>query len=204
MPVTLGAKPLADFTQPIELMQDCHRRVEAFLDSMIIVATQCADGVLTPMHREALQTAVNYFRQGAPRHTEDEEQSLFPRLAQSDDPRAKMVLAAVESLEADHQHAGFIHADIDEACAKWLSQPLSPKAVSHLRTQLIDLRWLYAEHIKIEEDTVFPLAAKVLTTEQLAEVGAEMSKRRSLNPGRTGSRCATRRMAAASKTELES
>ncbi len=30
MPVNIGDKHQADFSQPIELMMDCHRRIESF------------------------------------------------------------------------------------------------------------------------------------------------------------------------------
>lgn len=40
MPITIGAKPAGDFSNPIELLSDCHRRIERFLGVLATVARQ--------------------------------------------------------------------------------------------------------------------------------------------------------------------
>ena len=94
MLVTIGQKPLADFTQPLEMMKDCHRRIEYFLDLLSKVEQQCGAGELHEEGRRALKSAVKYFAEFAPRHTADEEASLFPRLRESYSAEARAVLRA--------------------------------------------------------------------------------------------------------------
>ena len=87
MPIVIGAKPESGFRDPIGLLTDCHRRVEMFLSVLVKVGVQTQDGSLTSQQRTALETALRYFRDSAPKHTADEEESLFPRLRRSEERR---------------------------------------------------------------------------------------------------------------------
>ena len=78
MPVVIGAAQNG-FTNPIGLLSDCHRRIDRFLKTLEAVADH--GGVLDAPCRKALQTALEYFRSAAPRHTADEEEDLFPCFA---------------------------------------------------------------------------------------------------------------------------
>jgi len=194
MPVPLGSKGQADFTQPIELMMDCHRRIEHFLAVLQKLAERYAKQPLDDEGREALETALNYFRSAAPRHTADEEQSLFPRMRQVESPQVKQAMAEIDRLESDHRKAEAAHARLDELGRQWLDDgTLSGEPLAEFRGLLDELATAYGEHIPIEDQSVFVLAKRVLDDEQLQAVGEEMRQRRIEDPGRPGSRCAQRR-----------
>lgn len=194
MPVQLGAAPLAGFDQPVGLLMDCHRRIERFLQILLRVTNETRGESLEGEYREALETALTYFRSAAPRHTEDEENSLFPRMRQSDDPEVKAALAKLDALEADHRVADEHHARVDEIGRRWLAENrLDAEATAEMTRLLTELVESYQRHIRIEDEEVFPLAAKFLSDEALRLVGEEMRQRRRENPGRPGSRCAQRR-----------
>jgi hemerythrin-like domain-containing protein len=181
MPVTLGARPEHGFDQPLGLLSDCHRRIESFLGMMIRVLEQSngGRGPLTREARAAMEAALRYFDVAAPRHTQDEEQSLFPRLRASDDPDAHAVLQRIESLEVDHRHAEAMHEEVNRLCRKWLDAgSLEAEELRRLGELLGGLRATYARHIALEDTELFPLAARVLDRRQLAEVGREMARRR--------------------------
>jgi hemerythrin-like domain-containing protein len=183
MPVILGAKPEHGFDQPLGLLSDCHRRIERFL-GMMIRAVERSDGgrrPLAPDERDALEAALRYFKVAAPRHTQDEEQSLFPRLRESPDPGARAALALVESLEQDHRRADAMHEQADHLCRRWLDDgAITAADADELHRVLRDLRDTYARHIATEDGELFPLAARLLDANQLAQVGAEMARRRGL------------------------
>ena len=80
MNLQIGEPPSPSFQQPLALLSDCHRRVERFLGLLARVAAEGRGGLLDRRQREALEAALRYFREAAPRHTADEEESLFPRL----------------------------------------------------------------------------------------------------------------------------
>src|SRR5215475_9226243 len=98
MPIAIGAKPEGSFATPIALLTDCHRRIEQFLSVLARVSAH-AQEPLTGEQRTALEAALRYFREAAPRHTADEEETLFPRLRSLDRPEVKAVMAKVDSLE---------------------------------------------------------------------------------------------------------
>ena len=78
MLIQIGAES-SSFMDPIGLMSDCHRRIEMFLNTLS-EAADCTGRSLKEEEGRALDAALRYFREAAPKHNADEEQSLFPRL----------------------------------------------------------------------------------------------------------------------------
>lgn len=195
MALQLGQTLQPDFDRPLDLMMDCHRRIEHFLGLLFKVVGATCGTALDGKHRQALQTSLDYFAEAAPRHTEDEEQSLFPRMRQSDDPRVRNALNAIESLETDHFQAKEAHARVDALGRCWLQDNrLSAEQLDALRQLLTGLQQTYASHIEVEDKQIFPLAGQVLNDAHLEAVGREMQHRRIINPGRPGSQCRERRV----------
>ena len=181
MPIVIGAKPESDFADPIGLLTDCHRRIERFLSVLAQVGAQAPGGSLTSQQRTALETALRYFRESAPKHTADEEQTLFPRLRSVDRPEVKAVLASVDSLESDHRQAEKSHAEVDRLGQAWLAAgSLTPNEGTRFTVLVAGLADLYREHIGVEEREVFPVAAAVLGKPQRQAMGGEMAARRDL------------------------
>lgn len=184
MPLKIGTKPEHGFDQPLGLLSDCHRRIENFLAIMIRVLERSQGGhkALICEEREALEAALKYFDVAAPRHTQDEEESLFPRLRASNHPSAPAALARMQSLEADHRHADAMHAETRQLSRRWLDiGPLPTPEMHRLGELLHTLQQMYTQHIALEDNELFPLAANALTADQLKEVGQEMARRRGLS-----------------------
>ena len=179
MLITIGSKPEADFSDPIGLLSDCHRRIERFLGVLVTVAAQAEGAALETEQRDALETSLRYFRLAAPTHTADEEESLFPRLRDSRDPRVQPAFSSFEKLRADHRVAEERHRQVEELANRWLSDGvLSVEDTSRLLRMLAGLIEFYAAHIAVEEQEVFPLAAAVLADSTLQLIGSEMAGRR--------------------------
>ena len=119
MPVQIGAQA-HNFSDPTGLLSDCHRRIEMFLGALERVAT-VVDRPLTEETRAALESALRYFREAAPKHTADEEESLFPRLRQIHLPDVETAIEALEPLEHDHLLAGSLHAEVEELGQRYLA-----------------------------------------------------------------------------------
>lgn len=178
MPVEIGARA-ESFSNPLGLLTDCHRRIEMFLRALIAVAGQSGDGSLNAGQRDALEKSLTYFRDAAPKHTADEEQSLFPRMRRLDDPDVRAVLGQVERLESEHRVADELHAQVDRLGRQWLAAgSLSPAELAEVRTALSQLKKIYDRHIAIEDEQVFPLAKKALAPDEQKAVGEEMAARR--------------------------
>jgi hemerythrin-like domain-containing protein len=179
MLVKIGQTPDHGFDTPLELLSDCHRRIERFLAVLVTIANRRGGGALPDEDRQALAAALRYFATAAPRHTADEEHSLFPRLRASDDARTQAALEVVERLEVDHRAADRHHAAIDALCRHWLETgSLAAPEVASLLDHLTALEHIYRDHIRIEDEDLFPAAGRVLSNEDLEAVGREMAERR--------------------------
>jgi hemerythrin-like domain-containing protein len=176
MPVQIGAKAHS-FSDPTGLLSDCHRRIEMFFGSLETVAT-VIDRPLRDT-RAALESALRYFRESAPKHTADEEESLFPRLRQMLHPDVGSALTRLELLEEEHRQADPLHAEVDELGRQYLANgTLRPTEAERFRKAVACLASIYKQHIKIEDEVIFPVAARLLSAAEKMAIADEMATRR--------------------------
>jgi len=179
MAVQIGSKPDSGPDDPIGWLGDCHRRIEQFLQILMTVAEQAGSGALTGDQRTAFENALRYFREAAPKHTADEEESLFPRLRKIKSQRLEQALDLVERLEQDHRTAEVMHAEVDQLGRQWLAgDQWGNDESARLAVLLKDLSQIYARHIDIEDNQVFPAAKSVLSDSERIAAGREMAARR--------------------------
>jgi len=179
MPIVIGGKPESDFTDPIGMLGDCHQRIVRFLHILVALAAGQKGGPLSDEQRTLLSTSLRYFREAAPKHTADEEESLFPRLRRLNNPDIEMVLERIDSLEQDHECANRSHAEVDRLGQLWLNNGQLSAADAARFEQLVgQLDVLYRHHIGKEDTEVFPFAARVLASVDLEAIGNEMAARR--------------------------
>ena len=69
MPIVIGAKRESDFTDPIGMLGDCHRRIERFLNSLLTDRHRREVGgpLTNSSSQAALATSLRYFREAAPK-----------------------------------------------------------------------------------------------------------------------------------------
>jgi iron-sulfur cluster repair protein YtfE (RIC family) len=145
------------------------------------VAEHGRGGALNEEQRGALETALRYFREAAPKHTADKEESLFPRLRRIESAEVRALMARIESLEEEHVCADRSHAEVDDLGRWWLRDgTLPPEQALRLLSLLVQLRDLYRHHIAAEDNEVFPAAAAVLSASDRQAIGGEMAFRRNV------------------------
>ena len=180
MPVQIGTKT-SSFSDPTGLLSDCHRRIEMFLGALRAVG-EVEGRPLSDDERRALDAALRYFREAAPKHIADEEESLFPRLRSVPDPEVKSVLATVAQLEQEHRWAAPLHAEVERIGQQWLLDGRLPGDQARaFQSAVGKLESMYRTHIEFEDKVLFPLAARALSPGQKADVAQEIAKRRNLN-----------------------
>ena len=131
--------------------------------------------------RRALETALRYFHDAAPKHTADEEESLFPRLRELQSPEVQNAFSKLEELEGEHRWAEPLHAEVESLGMEYLSRgQLSPGQVEAFRRAVTQLSEMYKRHIAVEDESLFPVAAKVLPASEKQAIAAEMAKRRAV------------------------
>lgn len=181
MPIQIGGKKDHDFNDPLGVLCDCHERIEHFLEVLLVVTELNMGRPLSPSHQHALRTGLDYFLHAAPNHTLDEEESLFPRLDASDNPRAVACREKLPGLIADHRHAAAQHQEAHRLIQTWLNAAaLDPAAAERLLALLTDLREMYRRHIREESGCVFRIAGQCLRPPDLDQIGTEMARRRGI------------------------
>ena len=176
MGIQIGAKPDSGFDDPIGMLTDCHRRIEHFLNILCLVAERAAGRALTEEESSAVQAALQYFRVGGERHNADEEESVFPRLRAS---ATLEDLDKIESLESDHKDAATLHDTVEQLYRSWIAaNPLGDTDRAALQSATQQLRRLYTEHIRLEEQVVFPRASQLLSPAAITAIGQEFRARR--------------------------
>ena len=177
MSVQIGQKQESDFSDPLGLLSDCHRRIEHFLAVLVRVSETAKGRVLEPVEKTALENALAYFRNSAPKHTADEEDSLFPRLRAAAEAIAS--LGCVAGLEQDHQLVTRDHHIVDSLGRVWMERGELTTAEHREMTQALKrLSDTYSRHIAVEDQELFPLAARILQSDDISEMGLEMARRR--------------------------
>ncbi len=176
MTVQIGAKLDSGFEDPIGMLTDCHRRIEHFIDVLCLVVEPAQHRALSDEEARAVEAALEYFRVGGARHNADEEESLFPRLGGRTGEDSLVELAG---LKRDHEIAGSLHAEVESLYRKWISdRMLDTVDWQALSVATRKLKALYAVHIQVEEQVVFPLASKTLDEATLELIGQEFKGRR--------------------------
>lgn len=172
------ASPDAGFEAPFELLTACHERVHRMLRLLERLQQHLADRGWDAQAADAARDVMRYFDLAAPLHHEDEELHVFPPLLAQGDAA---VCAVVRRLQADHQAMERAWPPA-RALLLDVAQAASPEAwtgwdVAALQT-LADFRSLYDEHIRLEEERVYPAAQGVLEVTSLQAMSADMQKRR--------------------------
>lgn len=162
---------MSGYTDPFAWFAACHDRIRRFVGGLERLAA--LDDLTDPRVPPAAEQAARYFREGLPRHGEDEDLSLAPRL------RARGLSPAVDAeltrMTADHaemdQGLPALLADLDALAAG--------RAVDHagLRARVAWLRDLLLDHLAREEAVIFP-AGEALGEAERREMVQEMDARR--------------------------
>lgn len=150
--------PAPGFDDPLGMLRACHERILRHGRWLQGVVHGDDAAVLTAVHR--------YFATAGQEHHEDEEQDLFPLLT----GRGGTVL--VEELLAQHR----ILDRFWETLAPGFGEPrLLQGPLVETATRFVALN---ESHVELENRELLPLAAKLLTPEELAVLGQHMAERR--------------------------
>ncbi|RMH38452.1 MAG: hypothetical protein D6689_19605 [Deltaproteobacteria bacterium] len=162
-----------DRSDPFAMLERSHERLQQQLDTLLGAAAVLNDDPADAGARRAVVAVSEFLTRAAVRHEQDEEQSLFPRLA---DAGADLA-ALLDRLAVEHRAHETLHnqlADIAASC----DRPLSAATVAELSDIAMTLAQVYAKHIETEETLLFPAARAHLDAAARAAIAAEMQARR--------------------------
>ncbi len=158
----------------IELLVGCHQRIKHFTS----VATKLAHAQNATQDeiRSAAEAAFRYYSVSLPLHEADEEDSLRPRLDRLSDERLHHALAAMHDQ----------HMAIDDLLERLL--PVlrmvgnNPATLGEAGAEMCSitkaLNEMFAAHLQMEEEVIFPAIEQSLTEDDRAQLLSEMRNRR--------------------------
>ena len=169
----LTTTPGPDFDHPLEMLAACHDRIEERLDVLQRLLPHLAAHGCDDQARQAAANVMRYFDTAGEFHHEDEEANLFPALA-ARMPNDERVLELMTRLRWEHEMMRALWKSLRaelQPIAEGMSANLGPELAEKFSAR-------YRQHIALEEAELLPVAQRVLTTEELAALGAEMAQRR--------------------------
>jgi hemerythrin-like domain-containing protein len=174
-------KFVPDFTKPLDLLIHWHSRMTTKLETLIRAGEKLknakADEV--PFIIFDIKIARNYLLTANAKHKQDEELSLFPRLRERRNEFGAAITDALDDLEAEHRLAEKIErALIDAADVLTGEDPFETEDVEIFHDAAKRVLDFYRPHLKLENESIYPAARRILSDNDLLEIGKEMRVRR--------------------------
>lgn len=169
--------PGAGFDEPVEMWLACHQRVLRFAALLSRLAEHVSQQGADEDAQVTATSIRRYFNEAAPRHHEDEEVDLFPRLRDRlGADGEKTVLDVLDQVEADHLEMAGLWARLDAILAE-----IARGKPAVIEQTLIDrFATMYRHHIDAEERIILPALKKSLAKNEWQAVGRAMAERRGL------------------------
>ena len=168
-----------DFNQPIAVLKHCHDRIRKQLLTMQNLLAHLPKHGADADAQKAAQAVLKYFNNAAHLHHEDEEQNLVPMLqATARDADAVLLNELVPAILAGHEQMDrdwhIIKSQLEQI-ANGQSSALSARDVQGFCDT-------YAAHMAVEEANIAPMAKRLFSPEQMAQLGSAMQVRRGITP----------------------
>ncbi|MBA3624899.1 MAG: hemerythrin domain-containing protein [Methylibium sp.] len=170
--------PAVGFEVPLEMLSACHSRIEHQCSTLRRLSAHLATRGADTEARSAAASVMRYFDTAARDHHADEEEDLFPALIESMAGSDAVCLRDLtQALTAEHR----------ELEARWqrvrvvLERVVAGETASFESDDVEALVALYERHIECEEQELLPMAARLLSDEDIARVGRAMRARRGID-----------------------
>ncbi len=169
--------PAADLEAPLEMLSACHGRVERQCATLRRLVPHLAAQGADEQARTAAANVMRYFDTSAKHHHADEEEDLFPALIESMAASDAVCLRGlIDSLKADHRALEAAWRRLRLVLERIAAGEPAPLAADDVEA----LVGLYERHIAREESELLPMAARLLSENELARIGRAMRERRGI------------------------
>lgn len=165
------------FDQPIAMLKHCHDRIRKQLRTLHRLADHLPLSGADIDAKQAATAVMRYFNNGAVNHHEDEERDLLPMLtatARGED--AGLLQALMPGILQEHQQMDAIWNGLNKQLkeiANGTSAALSVEDVNRFSE-------MYLAHMEKEETHIAPMAKRLFSDAQMAQLGDAMRCRRNL------------------------
>lgn len=168
----------ADFSRPMLVLRACHDRIRSECEVLRRLVEHVERHGCDDEARRIVLNVIRYFDSAARVHHEDEEHDLLPRMMSASTlSRGSSLTRMIADIATEHR-------DMDRS---WIElRAMLQEVMANQETldalQVDRFVKLYRTHIALEESNVFPLAEMLLSYQDLADIGANMARRRADMP----------------------
>ncbi len=167
----------AGFDSPLDLLLACHRRIIGFCDTLERLQEHLQVAGADAQAQAAAGRILNYFDRAAPLHHQDEEEDLLPRMQRRLDAAGERGL-----VEGWRRHIAAEHVYQAEA---WNALRPQLQAINEGHACPLDQAGTFItlerEHVRFEEEKLFSVARRILSADDLSEMGRAMANRRGVH-----------------------
>jgi hemerythrin-like domain-containing protein len=164
---------------PLQHILNCHEQIERRLTTLQQAAMTVgfSEGGMLQDAAAALSYELEVLHAIDLLHTEDEEQSLFPRLRARLKDDTSILEPLMLSLELQHQNEQAAFGKLKAVAATLTAKGQQPEQGSSCEDLVLELANICRPHISLENDSLLPLARKTLTANDQKEILREMRER---------------------------
>jgi len=155
---------VADFDHPLQMLAACHDRIRMQCETLRKLAAHLPAHGCDAQAQQAASNVMRYFDSAGRHHREDEEEDLFPlMIAAAQEQNAERLTLLVDQLHREHH-------ELEQA---WLKLRENLELIAHGEHAPLDelevgrFCGMYQVHVVAEEANLFPIAEKILTSEQV-------------------------------------
>jgi pyridoxamine 5'-phosphate oxidase len=159
---------------PLEILHACHGKIKRQLDTLQKLVAHLPVHGADQQAQQAAQAILRYFDTAGQFHHQDEEENLFPTLLALDVKDKEEIDMLVDRLLAQHVVMFAAWSEVRAVLVKiaeGINAPLHEALIERLSGS-------YTRHIALEEAELLPLSARLLSPQQIMELGKNMAHRR--------------------------
>lgn len=162
------------FDHPLEMLLACHGKILRQCDTLRKLSAHLKTHGCDEQVRQAAYGILRYFDTAGQFHHRDEEENLFPALRVNAGEDKELLDALLQRLL--REHAAMLAAwDELRPILLQLAEGMNARLEDRLAERFIDS---YTGHIAVENAELLPLAERLLTPDQLRQIGTCMAARR--------------------------
>jgi hemerythrin-like domain-containing protein len=155
---------------PVERLDRSHRRLEERLEELVACAAEIVEGKELRASWDAVADVLAYLERAGVRHEEDEEETVFPRLA-----GVVALRPLLKALRTEHRSQRKLVNDLAKVVGAQKESPAGAK-LSKLAAKI---QASYQAHVEREDAELLPAITRYIDAAGEAEMAAEMAERRS-------------------------
>ena len=168
------------FDRPIAVLKHCHERIRKQLATMEKLLPHLAEHGADEQARQAAAAVIKYFDKAAHLHHDDEEQNLFPMLQSTARGGDAALLATLgPEIVDEHRQMDAMWQSLHEQL-RGIADGSAAVLASNEVQRFADM---YRSHMEKEEENIAPMALRLFSGEQMAELGTAMQQRRGITTG---------------------